>query len=57
MFRPPSKGWAPMISDRKTSEAASPCSTQFSPPSSMFSTNCSATRAPPGQRACGGSPA
>jgi hypothetical protein len=41
---------APMISDRKVSEAASPSSTQFSAPSSWFKTNCTAMRAPCGQR-------
>ena len=46
-------GWASTISDRNVSDAGSSCSTLLSPPSSTFSTNDTATRAPPGQRGIG----
>ena len=38
----------------RASEARSPCRILFSPPSSKFTTNCTATRALPGQRGSGG---
>src|ERR1700704_6987972 len=53
-WRCPGHGCTPNTSDRNASEARSPCKMLFSPPSSKFTTNCTATRAPPGQRGSGG---
>ena len=53
-WRWPGQGCAPSTSDRNASEARSPCRILFSPPSSKFTTNCTATRALPGQRGSGG---
>src|SRR6201995_6016548 len=50
----PGQGCAPSTSDKNASEARSPCRMLFSPPSSKFTTNCTAMRALPGQCGCGG---
>jgi len=54
MWRWPGQGCAPSTSVRNASDALSPWKMAFSPPSSKLITNCTATRAPPGQRGSGG---
>ena len=53
-WRWPGQGCAPSTSDRKASEARSPSRILFSPPSSKFTTNWTATRALPGHLGSGG---
>jgi hypothetical protein len=50
----PGQGRAPKTSARQASEYASPCRSEYSPPSSSFSTICTAIAAPSGQRGSGG---
>jgi hypothetical protein len=53
MLRWPGRGFAPSASLRNASDAASPCRTLFSTPSSKFITNWTANRALTGQRGSG----